>query len=326
MRSKTMMASKAFRIGIATFALALLLAAPALAGARIEKKLALEPGGEFELDTSDGSVEVVGTSGSGARVLITAKIDDLGSKYDIDFQESPGKATVTVKRKGSKISSWFKTGSGMKFQIEVPRDTTLSIDTSGGSISVEEIDAPVHLDTSGGSIDAHEIRGEVNADTSGGSINVARVEGNVNADTSGGGIDIEGVQGDVNADTSGGGIAISDVSGDIKADTSGGGIRISEAGGEVLAETSGGPIKVSFASGNSRGGVLSTSGGGVTVSVDPSANLDIDASTSGGTVTLDLPVTVQGKISRTSVRGALGGGGSTLKLRSSGGGIRIQPR
>jgi DUF4097 and DUF4098 domain-containing protein YvlB len=290
MRSKTMMASKAFRIGIATFALALLLAAPALAGARIEQKLALEPGGEFELDTSDGSVEVVGTSGSGARVLITAKIDDLESKYDIDFQESPGKATVTVKRKGSKISSWFKTGSGMKFQIEVPRDTTLSIDTSGGSI------------------------------------NVARVEGDVTADTSGGGIDIEGVQGNVNADTSGGGIHISDVSGDIRADTSGGGIRINEAGGEVLAETSGGPIKVSFASGNSRGGVLSTSGGGVTVSVDPSANLDIDASTSGGTVTLDLPVTVQGKISRTSVRGALGGGGSTLKLRSSGGGIRIQPR
>ena len=46
----------------------------------------------------------------------------------------------------------------MKFVIRVPRETELNIDTSGGSISVEEIDRGVRLDTSGGSITVEEVR------------------------------------------------------------------------------------------------------------------------------------------------------------------------
>ena len=68
------------------------------------------------------------------------------------------------------------------------------------------------------------------------------------------------------------------------------------------------------------------SGGGITVSLDPSAALEIDAASSGGSVTVDLPLTVQGKLSRNAVRGTLGGGGELLKLRTSGGGIRIESR
>jgi hypothetical protein len=43
-------------------------------------------------------------------------------------------------------------------------------------------------------------------------------------------------------------------------------------------------------------------------------------------VTFDVPVTVQGQISKTSVKGSLGSGGALLKLRTSGGGIRIKSR
>ena len=74
--------------------------------------------------------------------------------------------------------------------------------------------------------------------------------------------------------------------------------------------------------GNARGGELSTSGGGVTAAVDPAARLSIDASASGGGVTSDLALTTR-SFSRTSIRGDLNGGGSPLRLRTSGGGIRI---
>jgi hypothetical protein len=43
-------------------------------------------------------------------------------------------------------------------------------------------------------------------------------------------------------------------------------------------------------------------------------------------VTFDVPVTVQGKVSKTSVKGKIGSGGQLLKLRTSGGGIKIKAR
>ncbi|MCZ6868615.1 MAG: hypothetical protein O7G84_03810, partial [Gammaproteobacteria bacterium] len=82
---------------------------------------------------------------------------------------------------------------------------------------------------------------------------------------------------------------------------------------------------VSFTSGNARGGRLSTSGGGIRVHLDPTADLFIDAKASGGSVTANIPVTVQGTLSRYKLNGKIGSGGETLVLRTSGGGIRIEP-
>ena len=98
---------------------------------------------------------------------------------------------------------------------------------------------------------------------------------------------------------------------------------IRRAGGRVEAHSSGGPVSVGFATGNSRGGILSTSGGGVRAQIDPAVKLSIDASTSGGGVTSDVPVTTVGAISRQALHGDINGGGALLRLRSSGGGIRI---
>lgn len=321
-----MILSKPIRIGALLLAGCLLGGAPALAGERIEKELELQPGGRLVLDSDTGSVKIVGSSRAGARVAIISRGDDIESRFDLDLGSEPGQVEITVRRKGARLFSWFGRGNHLEFEIEVPSETDLNIDTAGGSISVEKIDGEVRLDTSGGSISVEEVRGAVRADTSGGSINVAEVQGDVNADTSGGSINVEQVRGELRAETSGGSIRADRVSGDLHADTSGGSIRIEEAGGFVHAETSGGRITVSFATGNASGGELSTSGGGIGVTLDPGVDLNLDAATSGGSVTLDLPVRVQGEISKRSMRGAVGAGGNTLKLRASGGGIRIEPR
>ncbi|HXT51204.1 MAG TPA: hypothetical protein VN811_09200, partial [Thermoanaerobaculia bacterium] len=113
------------------------------------------------------------------------------------------------------------------------------------------------------------------------------------------------------------------VSGDVDASSSGGGVHLDDIGGRVTAGSSGGPVTVVLAAGNTAGGNFSSSGGGVRVDVDPGARFSIDASSSGGSVVCDLPVTVQGKQSRSSLRGELNGGGAPLHVRSSGGGIHI---
>jgi len=298
----------------------LALTLPALAGTRIEREFDFS-GGELVLDTDVGSVTVSGTSGSTARVVITSRGEDIEDRFDVEFSHTGDRIEINVEKKGR--SKWFNFGrDGLKFEIEVPGDTEIDIDTAGGSIVAEDLDREARLDTSGGSIVARGIGGELIADTSGGSILAENIDGDVNADTSGGSITVERVRGKVIADTSGGFISISDVTGDASADTSGGSISIEDVGGYVYGDTSGGTIDVTFTSGNYRGGELSTSGGSIRVHIDSGANLDIDAIASGGSVCSGIEF--NGTKTKTSMRGKIGSGGASLKLRTSGGKIRLE--
>lgn len=298
-----------------------LAALPALADMRIEKTLKLSPGGEFRLDTDMGKVTLVGSAEADAHVVITSRRKDLDELLTFKFDEKAGLVSITARQKHR--FGWFSSsGNNVAYEVRVPAQTRVWIDTSGGGITVSGIRGEVKTDTSGGGIGVTDVEGDVDADTSGGGITLRDIRGNVRADTSGGGIEATGITGSVRAESSGGSIELERVSGDIDADTSGGGISILEAGGRVVADTSGGGIEATFVRGNSRGGSLSTSGGGIEVTIDPSADLAIEAS--GNAVKTDLPLSVRGEISRGSLSGTLGKGGNMLRLHTSGGSVRIQ--
>ena len=293
-----------------TLAITLLTIAalPALADFRAERELAMAPDGNFVLEASSGAVEIRGTDRTGARVVVTAERDDFEERYTLSFEERGDDAVVRVEKRGSWTRRMFSGSDRLRFEIEVPRG------------------ASADLSTAGGSIDATSIGGRLEAHSSGGSIDIENVDGDVDVHTSGGSIRADGVGGDARLNTSGGGITARRVAGDLVAETSGGSIDVDGVGGTVKAHTSGGPVRAAFSAGNGGGGSLSTSGGGITVKIDPTVALDIDAHTSGGRVTVDLPITTRGSFQRNAVRGELNGGGPLLKLRSSGGSIRIESR
>jgi DUF4097 and DUF4098 domain-containing protein YvlB len=295
----------------------------ALAESRIEKNLRLEAGGEISVKTDLGSVKVRGTEQAGARIVVTSRDEDLNDLLKFDFQERAGSVTVVARRLHSRDGLFDFGRRRVEWEIEVPSRTRVTVNTSGGAIRISALSSPAKLDTSGGAIEVRDHTGEVTAHTSGGGIALSHVKGECRVETSGGGITAEAIEGRVDADTSGGSIRMDGVTGDIKAHTSGGGIKIREAGGRVDAETSGGSLQASFARGNGRGGRLESSGGGVSVSVDPQVGLAIDAS--GNSVHADVPITVQGEISRHHLRGNLGAGGETLHVRTSGGSVNIRP-
>jgi Toastrack DUF4097 len=291
---------------LAPVAFTFLIAAPALADFRLERELALEPGGRLELDTDSGEVRVRGTNRSGVSVRITSprSAAEIEEQFDLQFDASEGRVLVRVKRRDH---SWFNSDrSNLMFEIEVPNRADLDIETSGGAINVARVEGRVDLATSGGRVDLEGIKGEIDAHTSGGGMEAIGIDGRARLRTSGGRVEVQGI------------------TGDLFAGSSGGSIEVRDAGGVVEASTSGGPISVSLARGNGSGGSLSTSGGGVTVYIDPQVSVDVDASTSGGSVTLEIPVTVRGRLSRSSVSGMLNGGGPTLRMRSSGGSIRLR--
>src|SRR5881396_2240996 len=99
---RAMSRARSLRLAVATAVLLLFIpgALPARAETRIEQNLKLEPGGKLVLDADAGSVNVKGTSRSGARVLVTSQRDDLKDRFDFKFEEGAGTVTITAKKKG----------------------------------------------------------------------------------------------------------------------------------------------------------------------------------------------------------------------------------
>ena len=282
----------------------LALAIPTWAGSRIEKNLALEPGGRFILESDGGSVTITGTDQSGAKVVITSDRDDLQRQFDFTFDENAG--LVRVRAHQYSHWGWLRYNNlNLRFEIRVPKKTTLEVKTGGGNIEVYSLASDADVKTSAGSIHVVGLSGRLYARTSGGSVHLQEIQGNTEVQTSGGAIRAESIDGALIARTSGGPIQIERLTGRIDAGTSGGGITA------VLSKK------------NAHGGTLKSSGGSISVAIDPTANLAIDASTSGGSVSSDLPIRVVGQISGESLYGTLGSGGETLTIRTSGGSIHI---
>jgi DUF4097 and DUF4098 domain-containing protein YvlB len=284
----------------------LALAIPTFAGSRIEKTLALNPGGRFVLDSESGSVSVTGSNEPGAKVVITSNRDDLQDRFDFSFDEKPGVVRVLA-RQHQHFHFLSFDNLNLHFEVRVPKETILNIKTAGGGIEINSMGSEADLETSGGPI------------------TVSGLTGRLGAHTSGGGIRVQETKGDSELRTSGGGIEVDSVDGSLVARTSGGSIHIQRVTGRVDAHTSGGGITAVLSKKNAHGGVLETSGGSISVAIDPAANLEIDASTSGGSVQTDLPIRVVGTISRHGLRGTMGSGGETLRLRTSGGSIHLRP-
>ncbi len=286
----------------------LLAAAPVSADFRRQQKLALAPGGELLVDAAGGSVTVTGGATDGATVVITSTRDDIEDRYSFELTSEPGRARVISRRRGG--NGWFQwfdwnSSGNLHFDVRVPRETRVDLKSSGGGIRVSAL------------------KGNARVRSSGGGLRIADIAGDVDAGSSGGGVEVKQVRGDVRAESSGGGVDVTQVTGDVIAESSGGGVHVDGVGGRVTAESSGGSVSAVLAAGNTAGGSLSSSGGGVSVAMARDARLSIDAYSSGGSVKCELPVQAQGKQTRTTLQGDLNGGGSTLKLRSSGGGIHI---
>jgi len=264
----------------------LLGAVTAQASSRLEKNLKLEPGGTLYLDTSGGDVRVRGTPESGARVVVTSRLDDLESAFDLHFAEEPHAVRIEVQRRSG--TSWSNYHANLRFEILVPKQTSLEVKTGGGDVHTSDLEGMVRLRTSGGDVEVTDLRGNLDAETSGGDMRVHELNG------------------------------------DLRLRTSGGDIRATGVSGRVEVHSSGGDIEVDLTRGNASGGEVETSGGEIHVALDPSVSLDLEASAGGGDVHSDLPLTVTGKMSESSVRGTLGKGGQLLRLHSAGGDIRVR--
>lgn len=260
----------------------------------VEKSIDVKRGGTLYLNSDLGGVEISSHAQNTVQVKVRmvahtssdSRAEDIFNNFTLDFNKNDKDVTIS----GSLPKRWFWNNYHLSvyFNVTVPEQYNLDVRTGGGRIIVGDI------------------KGQVTVKTSGGGIKLGNIKGEVNARTSGGGIDVKDVTGNASVKTSGGGIRIGSVKGNLEARTS---------GGPIIAELTrqvDGPVE------------LRTSGGGIRLTIPADFKANLDASTSGGRVYSDIPITVHGKISNTTINGKINGGGPELRLRSSGGGIRIE--
>ena len=318
---------KSSRVSLARLPAVLLglaaLGAVAAEAGTVSKSFDVAPGGQLIVDSDVGSIEV--RSGSGDRVEV--EITTSGSaeeRFDPRFAQDGNRVTVLGKYRSGSWLSWFDRPR-VEIVARVPERFDVKLETSGGSITVDDLEGEVVSKTSGGSLRFGNIRGPVNGNTSGGSIQLESSVGAAHLHTSGGSIRIGDVEGDVRADTSGGSIRIERARGSVDAETSGGTIRVMEVTGAIRASTSGGGIEATLTEQPEGDCRLTTSGGSITAHLARELSLDVEAHASGGGVSTDLPIDTERK-SRGTLIGQMNSGGPELYLRTSGGRIKIVGR
>jgi len=281
---------------------------------KIAKSFQVGPGGTLTVDADLGTIEVQSAEGNQVAVDVifkseswsTRRLKEFIKEFQVDFRQTGNDVLVTAEYERHS-NFWDSIGRRVqvRFVATVPKKYNVDLHTSGGSISVDDLE------------------GEVRSETSGGSLKFGTIQGPIFGKTSGGSIRLEGCDGTADVKTSGGSIHLGKVKGDVNAHTSGGSINVQEMTGAVNASTSGGFIRVTLTEQPKENCRLTTSGGSITVDVAEKIGLNVDASTSGGHVSTDFPITVQGKLDNHALQAKINGGGPELYLHTSGGSIHL---
>jgi hypothetical protein len=221
------------------------------------------PGGKLTIQTDVGSIYI--KTHNQPTIELSVSVDGDNAE-DFSFEHKVSDGDVTVIGEIDSSHRWVR-NLRVKFELTVPKQYNVDIDTSGGSLSIEDIIGNVEARTSGGSINVGSITGEVRLNTSGGSINTETVSGNLDAHTSGGSINVtidKQLTEDAKLTTSGGSITaylMEDIQIELNASTSGGRVKSDfEVNGRVKKQSIKGDIN-----GGGPKLTLKTSGGSVRI-------------------------------------------------------------
>jgi len=158
-----------------------------------------------------------------------------------------------------------------------------------------------------------------------------RVEVQVPAETaldlhsSDGHINIDGTTAGAHIDTSDGAVEVRNFTGPIRARTSDGHITVDGTVSDVYLSSGDGRISLTAREGSKldRGWLIHTSDGRVEVLLPGDFAAELYAHTGDGRITLDIPVTVNGGMERSRLRGKLNGGGGLIEISTGDGSIHI---
>jgi DUF4097 and DUF4098 domain-containing protein YvlB len=261
---------------------------------REEKTFAVSGKPDVLLSTFDGSIEIRPWDRSEVNVTIERRAASKESADTIEIQSQ-------------------QTGNHVVVEVKIPRHESMGFhfDRRSAKLVVSMPAASNVIAKSGdGSIDAEGITGQIELRSGDGSIRARRLDG------------------DVLAHSGDGSIRLDDMKGALRAEAGDGSIRAAGAFGSLRAHTGDGSVHIVADPGSapSSDWDISTSDGSVVLALPDGFNAELDAHTGDGSVhTQDLTLSnVTGELNRHAVRGRLGSGGNTVRVRTGDGSITLK--
>jgi hypothetical protein len=229
-----------------------------------------------------GSVPVVAGDAGSVRAQVTRGLG-WGPPAAVGLTSSSDGVSLDAQS----TSAWPNPSPPVSLVVTAPRDVPVSVQTSSGSVVIDDRAAAVQVASSSGSVAVARIDGPADVQTSSGEIQPATVTGDVNVSSSSGSIAGSGLRHLRRAQTSSGGIRLSGVFDD-----------------DALVQSSSGGISL---------GLAPASASRITVTT-----------TSGGISTGALPLT---DVSQSPHRlsATLGAGRGTLTIATTSGGVQLGP-
>jgi DUF4097 and DUF4098 domain-containing protein YvlB len=254
-----------------------------------EKSFTVTNRASVHVDTNDGSVNV--STGDTKQVEFRVEYQGyvLNKSLEIESSQHGDEVELTARIP----RGWhFSLGMSRRLHIEVrmPKDADLQVRTGDGSIKANSVTGNIDLHSGDGALTVGALKGAVRLHTGDGSIEAGELDGKCDAS-----------------------------SGD-------GRIRLSGRFDVLSAKSGDGSVSVEAVHGSKLDSDWSiTSGdGGIDVALPADLPANVEATSGDGHVTSDIPLTVEGVMSKSRVRGKMNGGGSTLTIHTGDGSIHLR--
>lgn len=191
------------------------------------------------------------------------------------------------------------------YDIETPYETELTLRSSSGNQTVEDIAGPISAKVSSGNIDIESIDGDIGADLSSGNLS------------------IEDINGDLNIKLSSGEVKLSNIIGRIVSEQSSGNATLKDVSKEINIKTSSGNIKLDSDLPQNTDWTLKSSSGNIILDIPDDEDFNIDASVTSGDIDLGNLEFV-GEESAKKAIGTIGTNSSNrLNINTTSGNIRF---
>ena len=265
---------------------------------REEKRFTVSGTPDIRLTTFDGAIEI--RSGETKNVLV--EIEKRGptkealDKLTIESKQEGNRIEVSVKRPAGEIVVFGigRMSPTAKLIVTLPRESNVYARSGDGSIRVEHVRGRLELRTGDGSIRASAVGGHMVLATGDGSVTIDDAEGDLDVDTGDGSVSVAGKLDVVKVHTGDGSITFR-----------------AEPGTSMKGDWS-----------------MTTGDGGVALYLPSDFAAELDAHTGDGAIRNELDVASAGggdsERERRTLKGRLGAGGRTLRIRTGDGSVRLK--
>jgi hypothetical protein len=270
---------------------------------REEKRFTVAGTPDLRLTTFDGAIEI--RSGDSKNVVV--EIEKRGPSQEaidqlrIETKQDGDRIEIEVKKPSREVV-FFGVGRlspTAKLIVTMPRDGNVTARSGDGSIRIEHVHGRLELKTGDGSIRANDIGGQLTLSTGDGSVT------------------LEDVAGDLDVDTGDGSVSVAGKLAAVKLHTGDGSIIFRAAPGTAMRDD----------------WSMTTGDGGVALYLPSDFGAELDAHTGDGSIRNELGLKAEAEEGdrtrdrerdRRTLKGKLGAGGKTLRIRTGDGSIRLK--